>query len=360
MSLDQQIDLVAKFEETNGFVLSDYLKESVKYNDLIHLNQINDIKNQEYNHISFFGNYSDLLKKEFPQLKKVNTQIENQLNFVYLSTDLGEEKFKPNHTAYSFPCKYVENLTSVFDGMVMHNNYYILLNTNNKDLELNAYCYTKDSTDDCDYYFFVLLGKIINPTAYKKEDLDAFSSKYNLTLSTELSSHFEQGLKVFFLEIDNIKKIYYLNLNGSDNLYTHLQKTFDKKDFQKFDLENYRKPLKDFWDKTIINEFTDEDKQNLDKLRETINTDADNFLNGFMKIGTIENQKFKFSQLNQDLVLELYLLLNVSEEQREELQGTLWVYQLSDPGNCTNKDIHYLPIRKMFNLGKIYKLNNKT
>ena len=88
-----------------------------------------------------------------------------------------------------------------------------------------------------------------------------------------------------------------------------------------------------------------------------IELDSNNFLNGFMKIGTIDNQKFNFSELNQDLVLELYLLLNVSAEQKEELEGTLWVYQLSDPGDSNNKDIHYLPIRKMFNLGKIYKLN---
>jgi hypothetical protein len=39
--------------------------------------------------------------------------------------------------------------------------------------------------------------------------------------------------------------------------------------------------------------------------------------------------------------LELYLLLNVSEEQKDELEGTIWVYQLSDPGDSNNKDIHY-------------------
>jgi hypothetical protein len=106
-----------------------------------------------------------------------------------------------------------------------------------------------------------------------------------------------------------------------------------------------------------MKEFTDEDKVSLQELRHKIDLESNNFLNGFMKIGTIDNQKFNFSEFNQDLVLELYLLLNVSTEQKEELEGTLWVYQLSDPGDSNNKDIHYLPIRKMCNLGKIYKLN---
>jgi hypothetical protein len=140
-------------------------------------------------------------------------------------------------------------------------------------------------------------------------------------------------------------------------LYTHLNKPFDKTDYQKFDLEHYRKQLLGYWEKDFMKEFTDDDKVSLKKLREKIDLDSNNFLNGFMKIGTIDNQKFNFSELNQDLVLELYLLLNVSAEQKEELEGTLWVYQLSDPGDSNNKDIHYLPIRKMFNLGKIYKLN---
>ena len=70
-----------------------------------------------------------------------------------------------------------------------------------------------------------------------------------------------------------------------------------------------------------------------------------------------ENQKFLFSELNQDLVLELYLLLNV-EDKDKEIEGTIWFHQLSDPGNATNKDLNYLPIRKMVKIGKIYEIIN--
>jgi len=342
---------VELFEQNNNYILPEFMKECIRFNELIHINQLNDIKNQEYNHVSFIGNYNDLLKKTFPQLNKENTIIEKQLNLVYLNKQINEPKFKPIHTPYTFPWKYVENLIDVFNGMVMINDYYILVKTG------DVYTYTKGSTEQGDYYFFVLIGKIINPSVYKKEEITNFLTKNNLTISSQLMTYFETALKIFFLEIDKIKKIYYLDLDGNDDLYTYLNKPFDKTDYKKFDLEKFRKPLMEYWEKNFMNEFTDNDKINLQKLRDQIDLDANNFLNGFMKIGTIENQKFNFSELNQDLVLELYLLLNVSEEQKDELEGTIWVYQLSDPGDSNNKDIHYLPIRKMFNLGKIYKLN---
>jgi len=356
------INLLNLFEKQNGFVLSDYLKETILYSDLIHLNQLNDIKNQEFNHISFIGNYSDLLGKSFPSLKNENTVIESKLNFVYLNKDLSKlneslKEFKPNHTPYSFPYKYVENLESVFDGMVKCNDYYILLNTSDKKLELNVYAYTKGNAMDCDYYFLVLIGKIINPLPYKKEEISNFVNKYNLNLSPTFINYLENSLKIFGLQMDKNKKIYYLNLNFEDTSTTTLQKQFDKRNKNNFDLEEYRKPLLEFWEKTILNEETEEDKINLQKIRDEIKIKTDNFLNGFMKLGTIENQKFNFSELNQDLVLELYLLLNVSEEDKD-LEGTIWVYQLSDPGNCINKDIHYLPITKMLNIGKIFDFNN--
>ena len=349
--------LVEDFEKNNNYTLPEFMKQAIRFNELIHVNQLNDIKNQEYNHVSFVGNYTELLKRNFPQLNQENIVIENELNFVYLNKEISETKFKPIHTPYSFPCKYVDNLTNVFNGMMMINDYYILVNTNDDNLRFNVYTYTKGNTEQGDYYFFVLIGKIINPTAYTKDELSNFLTKHKISLSLELTDHLEKGLKIFFLEIDNIKKMYYLNLNGNDELYINLSKPFDKTDYQKFDLESYRKQLLEYWEKDFMKEFTDEDKLSLQGLREKIDLDTSNFLNGFMKIGTIDNQKFNFSELNQDLVLELYLLLNVNEEQKEQLEGTLWVYQLSDPGDSNNKDIHYLPIRKMFNLGKIYKLN---
>jgi hypothetical protein len=353
------INFLNLFEKNNNFTISEYLKEAILYSNLIHLNQLNDIKNQEFNHVSFIGNYSDLLGISYPNLKNQNMIIEDKLNYVYLSKngDNNLVEFKPNHTPFSFPCKYVENLESVFDGMVKCNNYYILLNTSNEKLELNVYAYTKGNAMNSDYYFLVLIGKLISPLPYKNEEVNSFITKYNLNLSPIFIDYLQNSFKIFGLEMDKIKKIYYLNLHNESSSMDSLRQQFDKKNKSNFDLEEYRKPLLEFWEKSILGEETEEDKNNLNKLRHEIKIKNDNFLNGFMKIGTIDNQKFNFSELNQDLVLELYLLLNVSDADKE-LEGTIWVYQLSDPGNSSNKDIHYLPITKMLNIGSILKFNN--
>ena len=241
---------------------------------------------------------------------------------------------------------------------------YILLNTNDEKLQNNVYAYHKtySKEKDTNYIFLVLIGKIINPTPYKQEQVLQFETKYNLKLSSEIKTYLQQTLKIFGLEIDKKKQIYYVNLNGTDDLYTNLHKTFNINEFSNiksfsFDLENYRKPLQNIWEKSILEELNETDLNKHNKIMKELKIKNENFLNGFMKIGTVENQKFLYSELNQDLVLELYVLLNVSEEDKE-LEGSVWFHQLSDPGNATNKDLNYLPIRKMLHIGKIYQFSN--
>jgi len=67
--------LVEDFEKNNNYTLSDFMKQAIRFNELIHVNQLNDIKNQEYNHVSFIGNYNELLKRTFPQLNQENIVI---------------------------------------------------------------------------------------------------------------------------------------------------------------------------------------------------------------------------------------------------------------------------------------------
>lgn len=349
--------LIESFENKNDYKLSEYIKEAIKVSNLIHLNQINDIKNQEFNHISFIGDFNEAFNGDFPQLKFTNTVIEDELNFVYVNKSLDTTTFKPNHTPYSFKCSFVENLDNVFNGMIKVKDYYILLNTNNKKVELNVYAHTRGSTENGDYIFMVLIGKIINPKPYSLEEVNNFKTNYNLKLSDNLTNYLTLAPKIFGLTVEDKNRLYTINLNGNSNLYENLQIKFNRKDFNNFDLEGYRKPLMNFWEKSILNEFSPEDQKAYDSLKEEIANSEKNFLNGFMKIGTIDNQKYLFSELNQDLILELYLLVNIPSELNSILEGTVWIYQVSDPGNCNNKDMQYLPIRKMQNIGKIYNFN---
>jgi hypothetical protein len=197
----------------------------------------------------------------------------------------------------------------------------------------------------------VYIGHIFNPKSYKESEIARFEQKNNLKLSDKLVSHLLNNNKFFGLDIEGNKKLYYLNLNGKDNLYKYLSKPFDKNENDKFDLEKYRKPLMDFWEKKLLEEATEEDYAENELVKEQIKVESENFLNGFMKIGTVENYQFKFSQDKTDLVLEIYLLLNGPKE----LEGTVWIYQLSHPSNGILGDSTYLPIRKMMKIGDIYK-----
>jgi hypothetical protein len=211
------------------------------------------------------------------------------------------------------------------------------------------------SPEGIHYIFMVFIGKIFNPKPYKESEIISFEQTHNLKLSEKLKSHLLHNNKFFGLDIEGNKKIYHLNLNGKDNLYTYLHKPFDKHEkdklnVERFDLEKYRKPLMDFWEKKLLEEDTPEDYAQNELVNEQIKLDTANFLNGFMKIGTVENYQFKFSKDKTDLVLEMYVLLNGPQE----LEGTLWIYQLSHPPNGILGDPTYLPIRKMMKIGDIY------
>ena len=355
MQVDLEIEkIISIFEDNNNFKVPEFIKDCIKNSNLIQMNQINDIKNQEFNHISFMGNYLDLLNKSFPLLTNLNGIIEDEVNFVYVNKQTETKTFKPNHTSYSFKCKYVEDLNLVFNGGINHNDYFILLNTDNEKLKYNVYAFTKGTNKESDYVFMVLIGKIINFNPYLLDDIENFDTKYNLNLTKKFKNYLENNNKVLGLTIENKNRLFYLNLMGDDILYKSLSKKYTRGNINKFDLEDYRKKLNNFWEKVILDEYTDDDKKEYEKLKLKINEDSDNFLNGFMRIGTIENRKYLFSELNQDLIIELYILLNV-DENKEELEGSLWIYQLSDPGNCSNEDINYLPIRKMLKIGNIYQ-----
>ena len=51
---------ISDFEKLNEYILPEELKLSLVQNDYIHLNQLNDIKNEDFNHICFIGKYSKL------------------------------------------------------------------------------------------------------------------------------------------------------------------------------------------------------------------------------------------------------------------------------------------------------------
>jgi len=354
------LDIINAFEKNNDYCIPSNLKNAAQFNNLIHLNQLNDIKNEDFDHICFIGNYTNLFKDTYELLKIPNTVFRNFKNQVFLTKDLKSDEFRPVHTAYSFPSKLVNSFDEVFSGMIKFEQYYILLNTENNEVIYNVYTLNKNhcTVTNADYLFFVFIGKIINPAPYTMEEVNAFESKHNLSLSERIKKYLTESFKVLTLKMDGAQKIFYINLLG-DNEY--LSKPFNKEIKESYDLEHYRKPLLKIWQSTILDEEIDKInlENNLNTIRNNIKAENNVFLNGFMKIGTIENENYKsltFTMIkdnkevfNTNLVVEIYMLLNTSPEN----QGTLWIYHLNEPGTANITDIHYLPTTRIFKIGSI-------
>jgi hypothetical protein len=245
--------------------------------------------------------------------------------------------------------------------------YYILLNTENNDLKYNVYTINKNHCNktNTDYLFFVFIGKIINPAPYTLEEINEFESKHNLKLTDKIKEHLKKSIKLITLKTEGVQKLFYINLLGDNK---NLGKSFNKVINESYDLEHYRKPLLRLWQSTILDEQINktEIENKLKVIKYNINDENETFLNGFMKIGTIENENYKsltFTMMkdnketfNTNLVVEVYMLLNSEPEH----QGTLWIYHLNEPGNANITDIHYLPLTRIFKIGSIYSIQSSA
>ena len=212
-SVENSTDYINIFETKNNYKLPEFLITASRFNDLVHLNQLNDIKNQEFNHICFIGNYSKILKGEYELLKNKNSVFRDLKNQVFLTNDLGKEEFKPVHTPFSFPCTTVSSFDDVYSGLIIYENYYILVNTDDDNLRYNIYSINKNTCKETksDYLFFVLIGKLINPSPYLLSEVDEFESKYDLKLSEKIKTHLTTQIKPIILNIDGKQKIFYFN-----------------------------------------------------------------------------------------------------------------------------------------------------
>ena len=347
------------------YQLPNFLQECVSSSDLIHMVQLNDLTNQRFNHITIIGKYSEILSQQNNNIHKTNHVVNSQLTSIYLEKEIEQEHLRPNHSIYSYKYNIIENNDNVLDGMLKckstditsetnekgSDDFYILVNTANEKERFNVYAYTKEKSNhvpDCYYQCLVFIGKLINPSPYKLEDVENFE----ITNEIKLNDKFKQFLTTFpklcILHNDTGKKIFYINL--FENNPKLINKFIRKED--NYDIEEFRPQLNKIWEKQLLDDnyiLCDDEEYNsiIHKLEETHN----NFLNGFVKIGTLLDTSNKKSELNVDTVVNLYMLIN----SEPELQGSLWIFELKDDGSGkTNNDINYLPIQSMTKIGCVY------
>ena len=75
---------------------------------LVGLNQLNDIKNQDFDHICFIGNYTNLFKTTHELLKIPNTVFRNLKNQVFLLKN-DYSKMKSENINYKIDIKELKN-----------------------------------------------------------------------------------------------------------------------------------------------------------------------------------------------------------------------------------------------------------
>ena len=359
------MSIMAEILEKIEYQIPNYLQECVLSSDLIHMVQLNDLTNQRFNHVTIIGKYSEILTEQNDNIYKMNNFVKSEITSIYLEKKIDQDYLRPNHSIHNYKYNLIENKNDVLNGMLKcksvdftleknlrdSDNFYILVNTTNEKEKFNVYAYTNEKSNNvtnCDYQCLVFIGKIVNPSPYKIEDVEIFEKTNNFKLNDKFKKFLITSPKLCVLNNETGKKIFYINLFGNN---PKLINKFTKTD-NKYDIEEFRPQLNKIWEKQLLDEkynSSDDEEYNIiiHKLEEMNNS----FLNGFIKIGTLLDMTNKQSQIIVDTLCDLYMLINSEPEN----QGTLWIFELKDDeSGKTNNDINYLPIQSMTKIGCVY------
>ena len=340
--LNEQKELL----ESLKYELPSLMKQSVLFSDFVHMVQLQDIMGQQFNQITLIGNYSKILREQQNNIYSINTMIKANLTSLFLNKKGAHNKFRPNHTTNYFEYEVVDDFKQLFNGMIKCNDFYILVNTENENIQYNVYAMAKEKsvhTPDIEYCCFVFIGKLINPAPYTKEEIELFEKINTLSLSSKVKEYLLVHPKIYYLYLT--KKIYFINLFGN---FGKLSVKFNNNE-NNYSLEHFRPLLNEMFEKQIIEPNFDFSKdESYQKIIANLENETNNFYNGFMKIGTIVDETHQ----NLNVKVEIYLLLNSDEEH----QGTVWINEnMPDPTDKTDDFINYLPFKDMKKVTSLFK-----
>jgi hypothetical protein len=349
-----------------NYELPVFLQECIKYSDLIHMVQLNDLKNHRFNHITFIGKFSEILNNQQENIFKMNQIIESKITSIYLEKKIDNEYLRPNHSIYNYKYQLVDNKDDILNGMLKcgsdafgnetnptgSGDFYILVNTKNEKDKYNVYAYTYEKSNnvsDCYYHCLVFIGKLVNVAPYKIEDVDFFEKANNLKLSNKLKNYLLTQPKICGLNNETGKKLFYINLFGNNQT---LNNKFTN-NVSSYNLEEFRPRLNKIWENQILDDnYKPEEDENYKKIIQDLEEFKNNFKNGFIEIGAIIDESFKQSPKEVDKQIKLFMLINADDD----LQGTLWIYDLNkDPTGKNEEYIDYLPRESLTNIGCVCK-----
>lgn len=326
-----------------NYELPTLLKESVEFSDFIHMVQLQDILENKYNHITFIGNYSTILKNQNESIYKMNKHLTEDTCCLFLNEKTQVDKFRPNHTKNYYKYQTCDDFSQLYNGMLKCNDFYILTNTDNENLKYNVYAVTEATSvhSPVKYCCFVFIGKVINPAPYTRDQVEIFEKLNNLSLSVKVKEYLTAKPKVYYSKITN--KLYFINLFGN---FPNLMNKFSRTE-ESYDVEHFRPLLNELYENQLLDESYDCEKDtNYQKIMDDLKSELNHFYDGFIKLGTILHDE------KENTLVDYYLLLNSDEDN----QGTIWINEnLPDPNGKDDNFINFLPVKNMKKKDRLFE-----
>lgn len=295
---------------------------NTEFNDIINnskyfmMNQLSDIIDEnKFHHVSFIGKtlISDIMNQDMTLAIRQNIVVNNNYRQFFITQKIYDEYKNVFNKDNSLTI--LNSYDDLFSGFIRVENYYILVNSLNK--RLNVYILIdnnnseqplfNDENLEIEFYGFVKIGYLINQRAYNLEEITDFENKINFQLSDNMKNYL---LNSSIVKFEN--KLFHIDLKNLSN--NELHDVSQKYGYNGEKIVSNIKFLNKY--RNGINEMTQEDEY-MSKLK-----------HGFLKIGLLKSNKILLSddEKYDKNYVEIYLLINYETCLNVNYDCTLWTF----------------------------------
>ena len=312
-------------KEIKNILNNDYKLTKICKNNFFLMRQLSDATKQNFTDEIVFVDtimVNDIISENFELVSSKNNIIQDKYSQMFMTKKLYEKKenFFKEQDMNNFT--FVDSYDQIFNGFIRTPNFYILINSSVfnerypvfiliNSIEQNIKF--KNSNKNYEFYGFILIGYLIDPSPYTEKELINFESVNEISINSIIKKYL---LTQPIIKYKN--KLFYVDLND-------LNESVKIKYNLKSKRNNNIKFIKNIMDAKTIEE------------KEVAIQENNNFIsqmnNGFLYLGVIDNQKINHIIDNQEIELTkqctaLYLLLNYEEQEGIDFSFTLWEHTM--------------------------------
>ena len=307
-----------RIEAINTIIEDNNLLKNICNNPYFMMRQLSDAVDQNvFDHIVFVDSepIENILSRENELIGYRNDCVEDKYTQMFISQEIynnNTKVFKEYVEQGSY--KIIPSYNDMFHGVVVTQNYFIMMNSS---VFINRFpvfilidserqnIKIKKTKKSIEFYGFILIGYLINPSPYTDEQISTFENEYKFLIPPRIK---EMLLKQPLIKYDN--KLYYVDL-------------FDA---NKSVITRYTKRVKNMNNitqlKNIDSAETPEEKELA--IEENIQFVSE-LCDGFLYLGIVS----KITVPHDNIIAlkqsnKLYLLLNFEEQYGVDYSFTLW------------------------------------